>query len=58
MNIQTVTKYTRQNTGSHFLDSGDHYGRIYDAPVMRERVSWDKYGDISISVTHLLAEFA
>jgi len=58
MNIQTVTKYTRQNTGRHFLDSGDHYGRIYDAPVMPERVSWNKWGELAISVTHMLAEFA
>lgn len=58
MNIATVTKYTRQNTGSHFLDSGDHYGRIYDAPVMAERVSFNKWGEITISVTHMLAEFA
>lgn len=58
MNIQTVTKYTRQNTGSHFLDSGDHYGRIYDAPLMSERVEWDKWGEITISVSHMLAEFA
>lgn len=58
MNIQTVTKYSRQNTGRHFLDSGDHYGRIYDAPVMSERVMWNKWGELAISVTHMLAEFA
>ena len=58
MNIQTVTKYTRQNTGSHFLDSGGAYGRIYDMPVMPDRISWDKWGAATISVTHMLAEYA
>lgn len=56
--VETVAKYSRQNTGRHFLDSGDHYGRIYDAPVMSERVMWNKWGELAISVTHMLAEFA
>lgn len=58
MRIETATKYTRQNTGSHFLDSGGAYGRIYNSPVMSERTSWDRWGAPTISVTHMLAEFA
>jgi len=58
ISIETVSKYTRQNTGSHFLDSGGAYGRIYNKPILKNLASMDgDYGAV-ISVTHLLAEFA
>lgn len=56
--IETVTKYTRQNTGRHFLDSGDHYGRIYDKPLPKNLAVMDGDFGAVISVTHLLSEFA
>ena len=58
ISLETVSKYTRQNTGRHFLDSGDHYGRIYDKPLSKNLAVMDgDYGAV-ISVTHLLSEFA
>ena len=56
MKIEDVTKFTRQNTGSHFLDSGDYYGRNYENPVPEHMAAFDKYGCPTLSLTHVIAE--
>jgi hypothetical protein len=57
--INRVVEFTRQNSGRHFLDSGDHYGRVYDtpAPESKFRVDGDD-GQVYLTVTGLLAEHA
>lgn len=50
----------RQNTGSHFLDSGGHYGYIYEKPVSDVRL-WAAVGNgeiqyFSINTIHYLNE--
>ena len=57
MQLNTVAKYTRQNTGAHFLDSGGAYGRIYNNPLPSAFLSINEYG-VTISVTHLLVQYA
>jgi hypothetical protein len=37
--MNTLTKLCRQNTGSHFLDSGDHYGRHWQRPLPDQVIS-------------------
>ena len=56
MKIEDVVKFTRQNTGRHFLDSGDYYGRKYEAPVPEQMTRFDKYGYPILSLTHVIAE--
>lgn len=58
MNLQEATRFTRQNTGRHFLDSGDYYGRHYDEPVAEHLCYFDKWGSPVINVTRLLEERA
>lgn len=58
MRLEQATKFTRQNTGRHFLDSGDYYGRTYEAPVAQLRTYFDKWGSPIINVTRLLEEDA
>lgn len=56
--INTVAKFTRQNTGRHLLDSGDHYGRVYETPVPQGNFRVDTDGMVFLTLTHLLAEHA
>ena len=56
MKIEDVVKFTRQNTGRHFLDSGDYYGRNYETPVPEQMARFDKYGCPILSLTHVIAE--
>jgi hypothetical protein len=37
--IRNFKQLSRQNTGRHFLDSGDHYGRHFDRPLPKQLVS-------------------
>lgn len=56
MKLADVTKFTRQNTGRHFLDSGDYYGRKYETPVPEQMTWFDSYGCPTLSLTHVIAE--
>jgi hypothetical protein len=56
MRFADVVKFTRQNTGRHFLDSGDYYGRAYETPVPENMTEFDKYGTPVLSLTHVIAE--
>lgn len=48
-------QYTRQNTGSHMLDSGGAYGRIYDKPLPKQAITCK--GDYAVlSVSNILSE--
>jgi len=58
MDIETVSTYTRQNTGRVLVDSGDAYGRHYDQPVPSDGYNVDSDGYVSISLTHMLAHAA
>jgi len=61
MNYQTALKYTRYNSGTHFLDSGGAYGRTWQTPppepeplqIPPDNSEW--LHDVSINVTHMLA---
>lgn len=61
-NLATIAKAFRHNTGKHFLDSGDYYGRHYDKPPITDEtplVSIDVWGtDVSatIDTARFLAE--
>ena len=57
MNIDKVAEYTRQNTGSHFLDSGGESGRQWQQPIPSKAVSIGEYGS-TLSLTHMLADHA
>lgn len=39
--MNTLTKLCRQNTGSHFLDSGGEYGRHWQRPLPTELITID-----------------
>ena len=54
----TVTKFTRQNTGRHLLDSGDHYGRVYESPAPKGSFSVSEDGNVFVTLTGLLTEHA
>jgi hypothetical protein len=56
--MEQVVSFTRQNTGTHFMDSGGESGRVWqrDAPTDRFTICSD--GGCSISLSHLLAEGA
>lgn len=53
-----VIKFTRQNSGRHFLDSGDHYGRVYDTPAPDSKFRVDSDGEVYVTLTGLLSEHA
>lgn len=59
--VPTFKQLARQNTGSHFLDSGDYYGRQYDRPLPK-RDSWLEFyqyqdGKFEVSATISLTHF-
>ncbi len=58
MKLSTAAKYTRQNTGKHFLDSGDYYGRQYERGYSSELTAIDSYGTPEINLTAWLSEYA
>jgi hypothetical protein len=58
IDINTVTSFTRQNTGKHFLDSGDYYGRVYETPAPCGLFSVARDGTVSLTLTGLLAQYA
>ena len=57
INAATVAEFTRANTGAHFLDSGDAYGRIHETPPPVGQFSVDEWA-VSITLTGLLSEHA
>jgi hypothetical protein len=57
MNIEKIAEYTRQNTGTHFLDSGGESGRQWQQALPSDAVSIGEYGAV-MSLTHLLADHA
>ena len=58
MQIEKVAEYTRQNTGTHFLDSGGASGRQWQQELPSEALRIDgSYGAV-MSLTHLLADHA
>jgi hypothetical protein len=57
-NLATIAKAFRHNTGKHFLDSGDFYGRHYDKPPITDEtplVSIDIWGLMLVPQSTLLA---
>jgi len=61
MNYKTALKYTRYNSGSHFLDSGGAYGRIHQTPQppQKQIITPSEGGelwDASINLTQLLTD--
>jgi len=58
IDINIVTTFTRQNTGKHFLDSGDAYGRIWQSPAPTGKFSVSRDGTVSLTLTGLLVEHA
>jgi hypothetical protein len=58
--LQELQKLCRTNTGRHFLDSGDHYGRKYEQPIPSEPYSYEINAEdgaiesIHISLAHHL----
>ena len=58
IDINTVVTFTRQNTGKHFLDSGDAYGRIWQSPAPGDLFSVARDGEVSLTLTGLLAQHA
>ena len=58
MNYKTVLKYTRYNSGKHFLDSGFESGRHWQqpAPSKDEILLGTDPWDVSINLTKLLAD--
>jgi hypothetical protein len=58
IDINTVTTFTRQNTGSHMLDSGGIYGRIWQSPAPTGKFSVSRDGTVSLTLTGLLVEHA
>jgi len=56
--IDTVAKFTRQNTGRSLGDSGDHYGRVYETAVPEGNFTVDTDGMVYLTLTGLLAEHA
>jgi hypothetical protein len=57
MQIEKIAEYTRQNTGTHFLDSGGDSGRQWQRELPSEAISIGEYGAV-MSLTHLLADHA
>ena len=57
MNIEKVAEFTRQNTGTHFLDSGGESGRQWQQPLPSKAVSIGADGP-TLSLTHILADHA
>lgn len=53
-----VIHHTRQNSGRHFLDSGDYYGRVYDTPAPESKFRVDDDGEVYLTLTGLLSEHA
>ena len=55
----TVVRFTRYNSGKHFLDTGDAYGRVYErkAPVGLFDVD-ARDGEVRITLTGLLMQRA
>ena len=59
-----ITEMLKENTGEHFLDSGDAYGRNWETNQNKvfedePRVSYDIWGEeinITVSVYHYLCE--
>lgn len=58
IDIDFVTSFTRQNTGKHFLDSGDAYGRIWQSPAPTGRFAVSRDGTVALTLTGLLVEHA
>ena len=58
IDIDTVVKFTRQNSGQHFLDSGDHYGRVYESPAPVGKFVVDSDGLVYVTVTGLISDHA
>jgi hypothetical protein len=57
MNIEKIAEYTRQNTGTHFLDSGGESGRHWQQSLPSDAISIGEYG-ATLSLTHMLADHA
>lgn len=61
-NLTTIAKAFRHNTGKHFLDSGDYYGRHYDKPPITEETplvsidTWKTEVTATIDTARFLAE--
>jgi len=58
IDIDIVLSRTRQNTGRSLLDSGDYYGRVYETPAPGGLFSVARDGDVSLTLTGLLAQHA
>jgi hypothetical protein len=59
-NLATIAKAFRHNSGKHFLDSGDYYGRHYDKPPITEQtplVSIETWGNSEVNATIDTARF-
>jgi hypothetical protein len=44
MNIEKIAEYTRQNTGTHFLDSGGESGRHWQQSLPTDAISIGEHG--------------
>lgn len=61
-NLATIAKAFRHNTGKHFLDSGDYYGRHYEKPPITEETplvsidTWKTEVTATIDTARFLAE--
>jgi len=58
MKRETALKYTRQNTGTHMLDSGGIYGRHWQSPAPQDGLLKATTDGFEISLTDWLAELA
>ena len=56
--MKNTTKYTRYNSGKHFLDSGGESGRLWQQPIEKRSVWFDKSGEYSVISTDHLLSFA
>lgn len=52
-----IWEMSRENTGSHFLDSGGAYGYTYNTPIAKDGLIWDDFSGYSISLPHFLDAF-
>jgi len=58
IDINTVTSFTRQNTGRHMLDSGGENGRIWQSSAPTGKFDVSRDGTVSLTLTGLLVEHA
>jgi len=56
--MEQVVSFTRQNTGTHFLDSGGESGRVWQRAAPTNPITIFSDGYAAISLSHLLAEGA